>query len=148
LVIGGGQRIVFVCNRDLVNEGKDFTERDPVTDEKVTVKRDAVFVLENISGKELIHSISSARKTTDNISYLSMSKDGATLAFQDEKRGNAYRLLGLSRLLNKKEVTINKRYPEALQLPGDGESGSLIFINCLLMFSFGYRLKKRKVSNY
>jgi len=117
-----GQRIIMVCNQDLLNLGNDFTD-----------DREAIFVIETLNETEVVHLISSLPDAISNIQDLVMSSDGASVFFEDGDEENAFRLSGLAKLDSKLEENTAKNYPIPFKIPGDGKSGTIFFLNLLFL---------------
>jgi|GEM_PF-3640565 len=120
-------RIALVCNADLLAASNDFTNRQ------------AVFVIETITGSAVTHLITNVSDKSQNIARLSMSGNGATLMFEDGDENRAYRLSGLNSFSASTEFGTSeslagaKDFPVPFVLPGDGTSGTLFFGMCLLL---------------
>lgn len=128
-----GDRIVLVCNKDLLGLGNNFNSRE------------GIFVIEEITGSTVHHLISSQSDKTDSISDLTLSADGANVTFQDANRENAFRLEGLSNISPSLESTGEKKYPVAFELPGSGNGVWLymnIFIFVLACVRFCFYLRR------
>ncbi len=116
-----GQRLVVVCNQDLLGMGNQFNNRA------------GVFMIETLHGETITHLISAKGNGVENISQLTMSSDGATLSFQDTDRDNAFQLVGLSKLDTLLEENTAKDFPIPFKLKGNGKSGALFHMTLVFL---------------
>ena len=123
-----GQRIVVVCNDDLLNLGNNFNNRE------------GVFVIEEVTGSTVHHLISGLPDKTSAISGLTLSANGANLTFQDANTNNAFRLDGLSSVVPELESTGGKSYPVPFILPGSGKSGLWFLMNIFIFVLAAMRI--------
>ena len=119
---GNGKRVAVICNQDVTGLGNNFSNRE------------AVFVIESVTGEDITHLVTGADAIVSSMNNLVMSQDGATLSFENSSENNAYRLIGLSNLDTSQETNPGKIYPIPFKLPGKGKSGGLdfFFVFCLL----------------
>ncbi len=116
-----GERVAFVCDADLLALGNDFTDRE------------AVFVVESVTGENISHLLTGGPDKSAGIDYLRLSADGAALVFEDTASNNTLNLTGLSKLSGDIEEGNAKSFPVPFALPGDGSSGVLSKVLSLLM---------------
>jgi hypothetical protein len=127
------KRIAVVCNQDLLNLDNYFTNRE------------GVFIIENVTGSDITHLLTGASDVSENITSLAMSSDGSNLSFEDGDEENTFRLVGLSKLDSELEELTAKSYPVPFKLPGDGKSGSLIYLSLFLLSISLFNLYRRRI---